>query len=138
MYCQAWLTMEDTNQNNISRFDRPAGLPQMQTNDLTQAIIKYLRFHGHYAVRVNTFGMFNRKTGSYRRSTTDRGTADIHACIQGRHVSIEVKSGSDRLSKQQKIIQSQVQAAGGIYLIAKDFVGFHSWYKTVIHHERTG
>ncbi|OIN57270.1 hypothetical protein [Arsenicibacter rosenii] len=130
--------MEENKHDNSLHFDRPAGLPQMQTNDLTQAIIKYLRFHGHYAVRVNTFGMFNRKTSSYRRSTTDRGTADIHACIDGRHVSIEVKSGSDRLSKQQKTVQEQVQNADGICLIISDFYGFHHWYKTVIKNGRTG
>jgi hypothetical protein len=105
---------------------RPA--PAISTNDLTQSIIKYLKARGFYAVRINCFGIYDPKTGHWRKSATARGTADIHACIRGYHLSIEVKSGSDRQSSQQKETEWQVINAGGFYLIVNDFAQFHHWF----------
>lgn len=107
----------------------PKPVPAMHTADLTQAIIKYIKARGGYAVRINCFGMYDEKTGRWRKSTTERGTADIHACIEGKHISIEVKNGDDRMSEQQHNVQEAVISAGGIYLIIHEFVEFHTWYK---------
>lgn len=57
-----------------------------------------------------------------------RGTADIHAIIKGKAVKIEVKIGKDRQSIFQKEYQKNVEKAGGIYYIAKDFDSFYEWY----------
>lgn len=54
-----------------------------------------------------------------RKSTTKKGTADIHGCFRGRHLSVEVKFGKDSLSDEQKEVRSQILAAGGWYCVAK-------------------
>ena len=110
--------------------DRPK--PGLSTNDLTKTIIKYLNARGQYAVRINVLGIYDEKKQQWRKSTTERGTADIHACINGKHVSIEVKRGQDRMSDQQKIVQEKIEHSGGIYLTISEFVDFHIWYRANI------
>lgn len=107
---------------------KPKPVPAMHTADLTQAIIKYIRSRGGYAVRVNCAGIFDQKANRWRKSATARGTADIHACIDGKHVSIEIKIGDDRQSDAQKQCEKQVREAGGIYLLVGEFGEFHAWY----------
>lgn len=88
------------------------------TNDLTRAIIDYINLKGGYAVRINTQGQYDQKTGKWRKGMTRRGTADIHACWKGRHYSIEIKTGKDRLSPEQIETRADVEKAGGIYIVA--------------------
>ncbi|MBO0950858.1 hypothetical protein [Fibrella forsythiae] len=104
-------------------------IPAMNTADLTQAIIKFLKFRGHYAVRINCFGIYDEKEKKWRKSSTERGTADIHACLFGKHLSVEIKSGSDRMRPHQYKVKEAVTDAGGIYLVISDFMEFHLWYK---------
>ena len=59
-----------------------------------------------------------------------KGTADISATIKGRSVKIEVKIQGDKQGAAQRTYQSQVEASGGLYFIAKDFQSFYNWYKT--------
>ncbi len=96
-------------------------------NGLTKCIIKYLRLNGWYAVRINTQGQYNEKLGKWTKCHTTRGTADIHACINGLHLSIEVKIDQDKQSDYQKETQRQIVKARGLYIIAKDFQGFLDW-----------
>jgi len=113
------------------------------TNSVTKAIIDFLRLSGNFAERVNTTGLpvDRRKTFTdvlgnqrtigrieWRRSTSEKGSADIHATIGGRFVAIEVKFGNDKQSEHQKAYQQKVEAAGGVYVIAKTFEGFFKWY----------
>lgn len=88
------------------------------TNDLTRAIIDYITLQGGYAVRINTQGQYDQATGKWRKGMTRRGTADIHACWKGKHYSIEIKTGKDRLSPEQIETQKDVHRAGGIYIVA--------------------
>ena len=71
-------------------------------NSLTRAIIDWITFSGFSATRINVQGQV-RKTESgqfkWTPSTTRRGTADIHAIVRGKHISIEVKIGPDKMSK---------------------------------------
>lgn len=112
-------------------------------NSLTKCIIALIRLHGGQAKRINTTGrpIDNRQTftdvvGRTRTigsmtwipGTSTRGSADISATIAGWSVKIEVKIGADRHSPAQKDYQHSVEAAGGIYYIAKDFTSFREWY----------
>jgi CRISPR/Cas system-associated exonuclease Cas4 (RecB family) len=107
-----------------------------KANSLTKAIIDLVKVLGGYATRINTMGRpidnrryvtdvvgFKRRIGSvtWIPSSTERGTADIQATINGKSVSIEVKVGNDRLSAHQVAMRNKIQAAGGIYLVAKNF-----------------
>jgi len=94
---------------------------QSDTNSLTQAIIDLiiLKYRG-YAVRINTQGQWSEKLKMWTKSTTRKGTADIHACINGRHYSIEVKTGRDTMSDEQKQTQADLERAGGVYILARN------------------
>lgn len=98
------------------------------SNSLTHAVKRCLELHECYVTRVQSQGQWNEHLGRFTHSTTKRGTADLHAVINGQHASIEIKWGSDRLSADQKKTAQQVQAAGGIYLIVKDYDTFWAWF----------
>ena len=42
----------------------------------------------------------------------------------GQYVAIEVKVGNDRLSQDQILRKDEVERAGGVYLVARNFEGF--------------
>jgi hypothetical protein len=112
-------------------------------NGLTKAIITFLKLHGCQAERISNTGRyiddtrivtdvigFKRKIGSgkYIKGTGTNGTADISATIRGKSVKIEVKIGKDRQSDAQKKYQDDIERAGGLYWIAKDFESFITQY----------
>jgi len=68
----------------------------------------------------------------YIPTSGTKGSADISATINGRSVKIEVKWKADRQSKDQKAYQEQVERAGGVYYIAKDFDSFYAWFNEFI------
>ena len=51
------------------------------------------------------------------------GSADILACINGRMVGIEAKVGRDAHRPRQKAFASELEAAGGIYVLARSTDG---------------
>ena len=114
-------------------------------NQLTRAIIDFLRFSGWQAERINCIGrpLDNTKvvtdvTGSMRRigsvkwlpTSGQKGTSDISATIRGRSVKIEVKM-KDKQSDDQKAYQQAVERAGGIYLIIRSFEEFIRYYDNI-------
>jgi len=113
-------------------------------NQLTQSVIAFIKLTGGQAERISVSG----RTIDHRQTFTDvlghqrsigtlqwipgtmtRGSADISATIAGRSVKIEIKIGKDRMSDAQRRYQHDIEAAGGIYLTAKDFQGFYDWYQ---------
>lgn len=129
---------------------RPELLPPPKYSDktangLTRCIIKFLQLSGHQAERIAVTGRqidqrvtftdvlgHTRQIGSVKwiRGSMQPGTADISATIHGRSVKVEVKVKRDRQRKDQARYQQQVEAAGGIYVIASSFEGFYQWYIT--------
>lgn len=112
-------------------------------NGLTKCIISFLRLKGYQAERINSTGRIVDKRKSYtdvtgrRRTignyvwvygTGTKGTSDISATVSGRSVKIEVKIGRDRQSDAQRRYQEQVEKAGGLYFIAKNFEQFYQWF----------
>ena len=128
---------------------KPEWLPKPTFNDrtanqLTKSVIAWIRLHGYQAERINTTGRpidnrqvvddclgFRRTIGTvtWIPGTGTRGSADISSTIKGRSVKIEVKIGRDRQSEHQKQYQASIEAAGGIYLIVRNFQQFYEWYK---------
>lgn len=113
------------------------------SNGLTRAIIDFLNLKGWQAERVSNTGRRidqrqkvvdaigkTQIIGSVKwiKGSGRNGTADIAATIDGNSVKIEVKKGSDKQSNEQKQYQKEVEAAGGIYFIARDFKSFYKWY----------
>lgn len=97
-------------------------------NELTRAVLRCIELHGGYAVRINTQGQFNEKLGKWTTGTTRRGTADVHAVVNGLHLSIEIKIGRDRLTGEQRATAEDVERAGGRYFVAHDFETFYAWF----------
>ena len=113
----------------------PHALPKLKVtsdaNGLTQAIISWLNLNGHFATRVSSSGRYLPQLGKFIPSTTKRGCADIHCVLNGRHVSIEVKVGRDKMSEAQHEMKAMIEKAGGLYFVATDFEQFMKWYKTL-------
>lgn len=120
-------------------------IPKESTsNGLTQLIIRWLTWSGHYANRISTQGqaqvhkiprwnvgseqMQYSKTVKWIKGSTKRGTPDISAIIFGRSVWIEVKVGKDRLSEEQKEQGAAIQEAGGAWFVARDMQSFVNFY----------
>lgn len=107
-------------------------------NGLTRCITAFLRLKGCYVTRVNTTGRFiqgssyidvlgHRKQfpGKWIPGSTSKGTADLHCVIAGKHVSVEVKVGRDRMSEAQTETKHAVEASGGFYWIVRSFDEFY-------------
>ena len=129
--------------NTPAEYIAPRKFRDDSANHLTKCIIHFLQLKGHQSERIANMGRqidtrctFADVTGRTRtiggtkwiNGTGTNGTADISATIQGRSVKIEVKHGSDRQSEAQRLYQSQVEQAGGIYVIANSFEQFYNWY----------
>ena len=93
-------------------------------NGLTACVVAWLKYHGYFAGRVNTTGTYSHKLGRYIHSGSRKGMADVTAVINGRHVSIEIKIGRDRLRPEQLKVKNEVEQAGGCYIVAASFDNF--------------
>jgi hypothetical protein len=115
-------------------------------NGLTKAIVAYMRLTGSYAERVNTMGRPIDRTETFVdvmghvrtigsidwiKGGSQKGSADIHSCVNGKTVMVEIKVGSDSQSPAQKAYQKSIESAGGLYFIAKDFESFKTWYDQI-------
>jgi hypothetical protein len=98
------------------------------TNALTAAIMAYLKVRKAFSARVNVTGTYDPKIKRYRYSGSTKGLPDVSAIVKGRYVGIEIKYDKDSQSDRQKVIQMQIEEAGGLYYIAKDFESFYSWF----------
>ena len=109
-------------------------------NGLTNCIIDWINGSGGSANRINTQGQVRKGRvefagGQHKDfirftpSTTRKGTADIHAVMEGRHLSIEVKIGPDKLSPEQIREQERITRAGGLYFVARDMQSFVEWFE---------
>ena len=116
-------------------------------NGLTKCIIHFVKANSYQAERISNTGRYidNSKivtdsmgfqkrigSGKYIKGTGTNGTADISLTIKGKSIKCEVKIGKDRQSEAQKKYQADIERAGGIYIIVKDFDEFINFYKKII------
>ena len=111
-------------------------------NGLTKMIVSFIQMSGYQAERINTMGTYRAAKkytnldgvtrtvgkGSYTKSGSTPGSADISATINGRSVKIEIKIGTDRQSDAQKAYEKAIVQAGGWYVICKNFDDFIEWF----------
>lgn len=69
------------------------------------------------------------KFATWTKGSTNRGTPDIDAIINGRPVKIEVKVGKDVIRQDQRQEQMKIEFAGGLYYIARTMLEFLEWYE---------
>lgn len=103
------------------------------TNNITMAIVNYLLSKGHSASRVNTQGQYDVSIGRWRPSGARKGFFDISACIKdsagvGLFIAIDIKKGSDKLSKEQLKFMKEVESSGGIAFEIGSYQEFIEWY----------
>ncbi len=104
----------------------PAKYSDKTTNGLTTCVTDFLRLKGNYVARVNTTGIIRK--GKFTKGGGTVGAADLNVIIGGRSVQIEIKAGRDVLSESQIKQGEKIKAAGGIYLVVKDFESFYQWF----------
>ena len=91
-------------------------------NELTKTIIwDMYHVRGGVAYRINNGAVYDVKRKTFRKGVQRKGIPDIIGIIDGRFYGIEVKIGKDRQSADQKEIEREIQAAGGVYFIAKSY-----------------
>jgi len=118
---------------------KPKKFKDTTANELTKAIVTYIRLTGNYADRINNMGVYDKKFNGYRKANTRKGICDIMASkkiqIQDReiaiNVGIEVKIGKDKLSEHQLHMQDEITKSGGVYIIATNWDFFYNQWNQI-------
>ena len=88
--------------------------------DIEWECLTFLASRGWWPWKNPTVGVYDTKTGGYRRPSNVfaiNGSADIIAIRDGCVVFIEVKRDGGKQSKAQKIFQDNISKRGGHYLL---------------------
>lgn len=141
------LSLEEKKRNNPSfpaEYLAVTKYSDTTANGLTKCIKDFLNLSGHQAERITNMGVFMKgrikdhghlshevHEGIYRKGTGTNGSADLSATIRGRSVKIEVKI-NDAQSPAQKQYQADIERAGGVYVLFRNFTDFHRWYEEYI------
>lgn len=94
-----------------------------QTNQLTRQILEYLFNAGHFAFRINTTGIYDTRSGSFR-AAPKKGLPDLLCCARGRFIGIELKIGHDQLRPEQVGFLKATEHSSGIFLVVHSFEEF--------------
>lgn len=78
----------------------------------------YISEIGGLPVKIDTPGMLFDKTGRPVRVGT-KGVSDSLNCIRGHFVAVEVKTGSGKLTLEQRNFGRAVERAGGVFIQAR-------------------
>lgn len=75
-----------------------------------------------YMPRCFEFNLQVMVGDEHRRWTRSapNGASDIVACIDGRWVSLEAKTGAGKLTERQRTFRDAIIRAGGVYIVARD------------------
>lgn len=102
------------------------------TNKLTSQISKYVQLRGGYCMRINVAGFYRPELGGYVHSGSTLGTPDLICVHCGRLIGIEIKTGADTQSDEQKEVQKSIESAGGVYLLATNFESFKADFENTV------
>jgi hypothetical protein len=130
--------------NVPARLPAPNKFSDKTTVQLIGCILKWLELNNCWAIRINTTGRYlqgqlfsdvwghkKQSPGKWIPVTTRRRTADIHAVIASRRVSVEVTIGRDRISNAQHKTREAIERSGGIYWIVGSFDDFLQNYRAM-------
>jgi len=109
---------------------RPGG---SRANDLTKAIVQWIRLNVGTAWRQNNIGVYDEKIGKYRKSPgTLKGVSDIIGIAEdGTFIAIEVKAGKDRLSEDQKDFLKLVRMMNGHAIEARSLDDVINYFQSL-------
>lgn len=93
--------------------------PLLKEGDIQKSIVDYLKFYGICVWRINTMGVFNNFSQTYRPGPS-KGVSDLVGILPGgRFFAIEVKSLKGKLSPAQKAFMEDVTLSGGLAFVAR-------------------
>jgi len=137
---ELYLKQTKANYPNFPEFAiPPEKFSDATANDLTKTICKFISYIGGQAERISNQGQYRDNTkvvtdvlgrkrtigsGTWTKGQGTNGTADISAIYRGKSYKIEVKIGKDRMSQAQLRYKQDVERAGAIYIIARNFDDF--------------
>lgn len=85
-------------------------------SEIQKAILDYLTLRRVFHYRNNSGAFVDANKHFYRFGAL--GSPDIVAVMKGQYVGIEVKRQGGKQSDGQKEFQQQLEAAGGLYILA--------------------
>ena len=90
----------------------------MKESELQKQILDYLDLKWIFHYRQNS-GAFKRDDHFYRMGVS--GAPDIICVIYGRYVGLELKTKTGRQNPNQQTFQKNLEAAGGLYFLIRNF-----------------
>lgn len=127
---EKWFAQEYPATYKDGHYCQPKYYDVNTSGGLTNVIINFATWEGHYGNRINVMG---RKIGGitttesgakfddtrWIKSSTKKGTEDIDMILFTRPIKIEIKIGRDSQKHKQREQQRKVERAGGRYFIIK-------------------
>jgi hypothetical protein len=89
--------------------------------DVQRAICDYLAYRGYLFSRTNNMPVYDTGRKAFRAlpKYTRKGWPDICLLTSGMFYAIECKSSTGKLSPEQKMLGEEIEAHGGIYIVAR-------------------
>lgn len=101
-------------------------------NGLKRCIVDYLNLSGHFAIKLTSTGTYRADLQKFVASQQRSGMPGVLACVNGQFIGVEVKIGTEQLSKEQKeTIVGLIRADVSVY-VARDFQGFYDWFTALV------
>lgn len=95
-------------------------MSKTEANKLTNAILKYLQYHGIFCWRQNNGGVYDPVKRTFRSGSSTKGVPDIIAINNaGTFIGIEIKVGKDRLSADQIAFKKKIEEHNAKYIVAR-------------------
>lgn len=135
-----WMT-DDQKELWLKAFGKPGKKKASPANQLTDAVMRYMRSLRCAVARINTTGIYDQELGRYRFSGSTNGVEDVSGTLPitiqglkiGLTVAVEIKIGKDRLSEDQIKRKENIEKAGGHYIVAKTFDQFKKEFDQIVH-----
>ena len=102
---------------------------------IEKQILIWLRAQGYKcSTKIDSTGIYDERKGLFRMASGTfkrKGVSDIYVLHKGKSIWIEVKSHKGRLSDNQKEWLNDVNAAGGIGIVARSIDDVAIVFKTL-------
>jgi hypothetical protein len=94
------------------------------TNALTKAVLYYCHLNGIRAWRQNNAAVYDPTRQCFRANSSTPGISDVLGyCLRtGRIIAIEIKTGRDTLSTEQRAFLAGIRLAGGFACEGRDII----------------
>ncbi len=128
------MPVKPTTQTKADLYDETA-------DEITAHILGYLRAKGYVAWAQDNQGRYNPQTGKWYPHPNNRvGVPDIlgYRKSDARFIGVEVKAGTDTLSRFQIDFLNELKEHGGLPFVAYSYAGFvASFERRGLHQQQT-